>query len=66
MNCEILLARLNTEVDLGSNQTQKKVLTIQPRSNSNQNDWYTPVPQEWAESRSIAIPDLLEGQLVSN
>lgn len=43
-----------------------RVPTVQSCSNSDQDDRYPPVPQEWAESRSIAIPDLLEGQFVSD
>lgn len=44
----------------------KRVLTIEPSSNSDQDDRHTPVPQERAESRGVAIPHLLEGQLVSD
>lgn len=40
------------------------MLTVQPRSHSNEDDRHTPVPQEWAESWGVAISDLLEGQLV--
>lgn len=39
-------------------------LTVEPRSHSDQNYRHTPVPQQWAESWSVAVPHLLEGQLV--
>lgn len=39
-------------------------LTVESRSNSDQDDGHAPVPQEWAEPRSITVPDLLEGEFV--
>ena len=41
-------------------------LTVQASSDSDQDNRHTPVPQERAESRGVAVPDLLEGQLVSD
>lgn len=40
------------------------VLTVQPRSNGDQDDGDAPVPQQRAQPWSVAVPDLLEGQLV--
>lgn len=41
-------------------------LTVEPCSDGDQDHRYTPVPQEGAEPGSVAVPHLLEGQLVGD
>lgn len=51
---------------LKTQMKQESCLTIEPRSDGNQDHRYTPVPQEGAEPGSVAVPHLLEGQLVGD